>query len=484
MKKTWPRILAVLLVISMLCGSAVGAAAVSTDTEGKLLRIASVMNGDTETSRGISWATEEKSESIVYVSEYEDMREAQEFTGSALLFQGYYMHKVTVSGLKAGTTYYYTVGDSQLRSRVCSFTTDAGRGTPMRFLAFADVQASSEENFAQAASVVRAGYEMFPDAAFSVNLGDYVNDCTNDEWNWYFEQFAFLNDSLSMAPVAGNHEGNLKWFWFDSMFNIGKAENSASITGCYYSFDYGDAHIAVLNSNDMYPMSEQQINWLKNDMNGTDATWKIVMMHRSLYSAGKHTNKPDSAIMRHMLLPVIDELDIDLVLGGHEHMYLRTYPVAGEGVVEEDATYVTEIVNGHETTFAVDPEGTVHVMPATAGTKRYEVNENALPYIQQAAAKMETTRDKGGVFTTIAIDEGTLVYEAYLVDDQTGEVSLFDSFGIKKSTTGAVNEDWQELPTDAESNFAANINNLIQEILWVLVHYLTEVLPQVFRTLA
>ena len=482
MKKTGLRFLAVLLVLAMLCAGGTGMAAAAGSDNG-ILRIASVMNGDTESSRGISWATEEKSESVVLVSQNEDMSGAAEFTGSCERFQGYYMHKVTLSGLAAGTTYYYTVGDRTNRSRVCSFSTDPGRGEKVRFLAFADVQASSEANFAQAANVVRTGYEMFPDTAFSVALGDFVNDCTNEEWNWYFEQFAFLNDYVSMAPVAGNHEGNLKWFWFDSMFNIGKAENSDSVTGCYYSFDYGDAHIAVLNSNDMYPMSQQQINWLKNDMNETDATWKIVMMHRSLYSAGKHTNKPDSTIMRHMLLPVIDELDIDLVLGGHEHMYLRTYPVTGEGVVDTDTTYVSEIVVGQEALFAVSPEGTIHVMPSTAGTKRYSVNENALSYIQNAAAKMESTSGKGGIFTSISIDGGELVYQAYLVDDETGEVSLFDSFGIKKDAGGAVNEDWQELPTDAESNFAANIRNLFYEILWVLQHYLTEVLPQLIGSL-
>ncbi len=481
MKKSVRRVLALLLTAALLFGCCWSASAATVDTEGKLTRIASVMNGDTETSRGISWATEEKTDSIVLVSENEDMSGAVEYTGSATIFNGYYMHKVVVDHLEAGKTYYYTVGDSALRSRVCSFTTDPGRGNAISFLAFADVQASSRENFQQAASVVKAGYELFPDVDFSVNLGDYVNDCTNDEWNWYFEEFAFLNDSVSMAPVAGNHEGNLKWFWFDSMFNIGKAEGSASTTGCYYSFDYGDAHIAVLNTNDMYPMSEQQINWLKNDMNATDATWKIVMLHRSLYSAGKHTNKPDSAIMRNMLLPVIDELDIDLVLGGHEHMYLRTYPVSGEGNVDEDCTYITELVDGVETTFAVDPAGTVHVMPSTAGTKRYEVNDNALDYITDAAAKIDTTRDKGGIVTNISIDGGKLVYQAYLVDDDTGEVTLYDSFGIQKSTTGAVNEGWEDLPTDAESNLAANIRNLFWKLLWLVQFYLTEVLPQLFR---
>lgn len=479
MKKRTLRLLSVLMIVSLLVVGTLPASAVSVDTSGKkLLRIASVMNGDTENSRGISWATAGKTESIVLVSENADMSDSKEYTGGVEYLYGYYMHKVVVNGLKPGTTYYYTVGDRSLRSRICSFETDAGRDGSFNFIAFADVQASSEENFIKASRVVQAGYALAPDAAFSVNLGDFVNDCTNDEWNWYFENFAFLNDNMSMAPVAGNHEGNLKWDWFDGMFALSPAPGSETTTGDYYSFDYGDAHFAVLNSNDMYPMSDHQLNWLQNDMQNSDATWKIVMMHRSLYSAGKHTNKPDTSIMRNVLIPVIDKLGIDLVLSGHEHMYLRTNPVVGEGEMPE-TTYVTELYNGEETTFAVDPAGTIHVMPATAGTKRYAINENTMDYIINAAAAIDTVRDKGGVVTNITVDGDKLVYKAYLVSDETVEPSLFDQFAIKKTTTGSVDPNWVDLPEGSGSFM--NVQNTIYQIVWVLLHYIFDVLPMLFR---
>lgn len=481
MKKVF-RIVSAIVAVVMICGCLVSANAVTTDTDGKILtRISSTMNGDTENSRGITWATKSKSDSIVLVSESEDMKDAAKYTGTATYFQSCYMHKVLVDGLKADTTYYYTVGDSNTRSRVCKFTTDAGRGTPINFIAFADVQASTEANFTTASKVIKKAYEMYPDADFSANLGDFVNDCTNQEWDWYFEKFAFINDEMSLVPIAGNHEGNLKWYWFTNMFNVGAPEGSANITGNYYSFDYGDAHIAVLNTNDMYPMSEQQINWLQNDMNHSDATWKILMMHRSIYSAGKHTNKPDSSIMRNMLIPVIDSLDIDVVMGGHEHMYLRTYPVKGEGNIT-DTTYVKEIYNGEETTFALNPEGTIHVMPSTAGTKRYLVNDKTMQFITDAAAKIDTTRDKGGVFSHISIDDGKLVYKAYIVDDTTNEATLFDQFAIEKTAKGAANENWKDLPTaDSNQLQANNAANLVNQIIWVLKHYIFDLLPALFK---
>ena len=40
-------------------------------------------------------------------------------------------------------------------------------------------------------------------------------------------------------------------------------------------------------------------------MNSSDAQWKIILMHRACYSAGKNINKPDTVIMRKRLLPII-----------------------------------------------------------------------------------------------------------------------------------------------------------------------------------
>ena len=486
MKRSF-KILALLLCLALLIGGAAvssGAADIDpnavVDTEGsRITRISAVVNGDTETSRGVCWATKTRTESVVLVSENEDLSGAKAFTGGdVVLFMGYYMHKVVVNGLRAGKTYYYTVGDKSTRSPVCSFTTDPGRGEPIDFLVYADVQASNEENFERAARVVNAVYDLYPDIDFTTSMGDYVNDCTNEEWDYYFEKFAFIDRHTTNAPVAGNHDGNLRWNWFDSMFNLGAAEGSDTITGVYYSFDYGDAHFAVLNTNDMYPMSYQQQNWLKNDMNRTDAKWKIVLLHRSIYSAGKHTNKPDSSIMRNVLVPIIDELGIDLVIGGHEHCYVRTYPVTGDGVMPE-TTYVTELRDGVETVFAVDPKGTVHVMPSTAGTKRYLINENTMRYIVDASAKMESTRDKGGVAAYVSIDGDDLVFNAYLVDDETCTPALYDTFGIRKTAGGAANEDWEDLPTDFESNNENNVMNFLKQIIWVLAHYLFKVLPGV-----
>ncbi|MBQ6065617.1 MAG: metallophosphoesterase family protein [Clostridia bacterium] len=442
MRSTFKKLLCVLLACVMLAGTA--SAIVIPDG---VKRVSCCMYGDGATGRGFCWFTAEKSASdlqLVKTADFTgDFADAKAYTGTATQYRSQYSHKVAVTDLEPGTAYTYRVGDAAQNkwSNACTFVTD-DQNDSFSFITIADVQASSDENFAHAALTLKAAMETLPDAEFNVNLGDYVNDNTNDEWDWYFGNFAFANEAMTHVPVAGNHDGNitdkLNTFCFQNMFCLDESDNR-SLEGVYYSFDYGNAHFAVLNTNDMYPMSQAQRNWLINDMSNSDAMWKIVLAHRSCYSAGKNINKPDTIIMREVLMPLFDRLDIDLVYAGHDHMYLRTTQVYGDKAVE-GVEYVTETYKGEETTFAVDPEGTVYALPSTAGTKRYDVNEDAIAPILDVADVYFSTKGEyengGGCFCTTEIDGGRLVYKAYVVNDDTQEIKLVDSYAISKSAPG------------------------------------------------
>lgn len=442
MNKNIKRTLALVLSMLMLLGSfAVGASA------DEVKRISCVMTENGSTSRGFSWYTYENGASDLQIVKTEDFdgtfANAVSYEGTTGTYRDQYIHKVYVTDLEAGVSYTYRVGDADkdLWGETCTVTTDDGDDS-FSFITIADVQASSDENFAHASLTLKGALEVAPEASFIANLGDYVNDNTNDEWDWYFKNFAFANNAYTQVPVAGNHDGNitnkLNTNCFKNTFALDESDNQ-SLEGVYYSFDYGNAHIAVLNTNDMYPMTQAQRNWLINDMKQSDATWKIIMMHRSLYSAGKNINKPDTVIMRNVLLPIIDELGIDMVYAGHDHMYLRTTQVYGDAAVE-GTEYVTETVNGESITFALDPKGTVYTLPSTAGTKRYGVNEDAMKPILDVADEAFSTSDWGGCFCVTEIDGGKLIYKAYVVDDETQEIELVDTYAIKKTTGNTAEE--------------------------------------------
>lgn len=472
MKNIVKKTISVILACLMLTGGA----AVASAADNSVKNVSCTMYGDGETGRGFCWFTTGKAGTDLQLIKTDDFdgsfANAKSYSGTQNLYRKQYSHQVAVTDLLPGTSYTYRVGDAAANvwSDAKSFVTDNG-DEAFKFITIADVQASSNENFAHAALTLKGALSVMPDAEFTVNLGDYVNDNTNDEWDWYFSNFAFANDILTQVPVAGNHDGNITNKFntncFKNTFCLDQSKNE-SIEGVYYSFDYGNAHFAVLNTNDMYPMSQAQRNWLINDMSASDAQWKIILAHRSFYSAGKNINKPDTIVMRNVLLPIIDQLDIDMVYAGHDHMYLRTNQVKGDALVE-GTTYVDEIYNGEKVTFAVNPEGTVYTLPSTAGTKRYTVNEDAIPPILDVAAVTETTRDRGGCFCTTEINGGKLIYKAYIVDDETQEISLIDSYAIMKTEPGKSTE--SNLPDGLAITFAMYFVNFFTAIFGMLKSY-------------
>lgn len=493
MKKFSKKLLAVVLCLTLAFGiSAISTSAEETDA---IKRVSCTFNGDSQTSRGFCWYTESYSDAdvqIVKTSDYNGsfVNAATYSSDNVYVHRDQYCHKVTVSDLEPGTEYTYRVGDKSenLWSDAGTFVTDDG-DDQFSFITIADVQASSDENFAEAAKTIKGAMATLPESEFTANLGDFVNDCTNEEWDWYFKNFACSNMATTLAPAAGNHDGNitnkLNINVFNSMFNLSNEDTESNVNwvnGVYYSFDYGNAHFAVLNTNDMYPMSQSQRNWLINDMSSSDADWKFVLMHRAMYSEGKNINKPDTIIMRNVLGELFAELDIDLVYAGHDHVYYRSHPVIGDEVVK-DVTYVTENYKGEEITFANNPDGTVHILPSTAGTKRYGLNDTPIDPIKEACAFDLSTRDMGGCFMTTVVDGDKVIIKSYLVDDETEEISLIDQYAIKKDLSQKPEIEATDLPTDNFSNIDDYIVNIVTEILGMLYSYIAVLLPQAIKGL-
>ena len=137
-----------------------------------------------------------------------------------------------------------------------------------------------------------------------------------------------------------------------------------------YSFDYGNTHFVVLNtgyhdsSSDTQKILTQQLPWLKDDLAKSNAKWKIVMLHQGLYGA-----KSQWSSTRGILEPVMDEYGIDLVLQGHDHFVMRTYPMrSGEIVTTENVNTITK------------GTGVVYNILGAAGPKRYDDVYEVKPY--------------------------------------------------------------------------------------------------------
>lgn len=431
-------------------------------------KVTVTFNGDPVSSKGFTWYTpldvNRASQSDLQVVEKTgdtaDFTNAIAFTGRSAIAKNSLaelVHKAEATGLKANTTYFFRVGDQSLNlwSEVGTFQT-APTGGAFSFIDLTDTQAREKDEAATSGSTIAKALETVPDAKFVVHNGDVVeNGTTEQEWNWLlgYSQESLLNTTI--VPSAGNHE-NKNYAFYDH-FNVKQAENSATVTGAYYSYDYSNAHFIVLNSNENSTeyanFSEEQVEWLKKDATAAKAAgaeWIIVNIHKGPYTTSNHAT--DNDIMgangvRNKIAPLMNELGIDFVLQGHDHIFARTKPIKKDGTAEA-VEKITETLNGQTIEYAVKPDGTIYMIPATAGEKVYFKNQDARlgdAYFNlfdkadenHARKYGDTTSTARGMvqnFVGVNIDGGKLTAVVYEIDQQVnaGKPFIVDQFGITK----------------------------------------------------
>jgi hypothetical protein len=92
----------------------------------------------------------------------------------------------------------------------------------------------------------------------------------------------------------------------------------------YYTFKRNNVALFALDSTYMSP---EQLKWLEDELQKSNAPWKICYFHHPLYSDGKfHGSDLD---LRARLEPLFEKYGVNLVLSGHEHVYERLKPQNG-----------------------------------------------------------------------------------------------------------------------------------------------------------
>jgi 3',5'-cyclic AMP phosphodiesterase CpdA len=111
--------------------------------------------------------------------------------------------------------------------------------------------------------------------------------------------------------------------------------------GHAYHFEYGDALMVNLDSN-LDPATQTQ--WLDETLGRSKARWKLVSFHHPLYPS--HPKRSNDHLLQ-AWGQVIDKHQVDMVLQGHDHAYLRTHPMrGGQRVTPSDGTYYVVSVSG------------------------------------------------------------------------------------------------------------------------------------------
>ena len=344
-------------------------------------------------------------------------------------------HIVTIKGLEADTAYCYRIGDSEKGwwSEAGVINT-ADNSDSLSFFHMSDPQSTTEKQyntvFAPAVELATNNH----DGDFILGTGDFVDDGRSFiQWQRMFNSATDVLMNIPMMGASGNHEAKGDNA-LDYYFTFPGAPEQDKTLGVYYSFDYNNAHFAILDSNklgDDDGLSAEQIEWLKADMNASDADWKFVALHKAPYSNGSHYDDDDVIAIREQLMTLMPELGIDIVFQGHDHVFMRTDVMNNNKVVEAETESLT--YNGLDYTAKVNPDGTIYSINGTIGVKHYKAkpveDTNKLFPLGEAVMYLEVPS-----YSFIQIDGDTLYFDSYAIEGD--KETRVDQFAIKKDLAG------------------------------------------------
>ena len=183
-----------------------------------------------------------------------------------------------------------------------------------------------------------------------------------------------------------------------------------------YSFDYGNAHFVFLDANPhlfnaivsntpIYQASPSNFpdyptilrDWLINDLDASNQTWKIVVFHQPPFSAGNSTLR-DNQMRR--IAKLLEDRGVNLVYNGHEHNYQRTLPLRALPRVAETPTTQAEPAVAIDTIFdgkkQTVPDGVIYVVEGAGGDRDFD---NNLPEPRGRGATVDQDDSASGSFS-------------------------------------------------------------------------------------
>lgn len=256
-------------------------------------------------------------------------------------------HEAKLANLDLGTKYDYRYGSSPTGPWSSSYsfrTAPASEQAVMYVMGDLEVPDRKPESFRLFKNMLDVLKEKNANGRTVIQVGDLAHLGGNiSAWNDVFTNIYNNDMNLISAPIAGDRERvtDRKFGAFSGYFNLPK-NGEGSYRETNYSFDYGDMHIAVLNSVLDF---DKQLTWLEKDLRATDRKWKIVMGHYPYYG-GQSSDETGMDIMRVKLSQAFERLGVSLYMGGHDHVYKRTTIRNGVKDISEKAmnlgtTFVT-----------------------------------------------------------------------------------------------------------------------------------------------
>ncbi len=389
------------------------------DSESRYIR--QIVAKDNSTSRTIMWQSDssEADAVIEYRLVGSDDIKKLSATDTAFTDDGSttYIHEATITGLEPNTKYEYRVGYSTDRRSDWYPLETAGAGE-YEVLIYPDSQSGDYSGWEQ---IVKNSAKRNPDAALYISMGDLVDNGEQAyQWRTWLDSIKPLSARIPLAPTLGNHEMyTLDWKMRDpraylNYFDV-PSNGNTTFDRRYYSYDYGDVHYVVLdtqlyesnhedNHDTHHPdLYDVQVQWLRQDLATNTKKWIVVLMHRDPFQyafdrpgASRAAGFDEEGVL---FMPIFDEFHVDLVLSAHLHSYRN---------------------RGHVRNFDRDASGPLYILTGIAGDARR-------PKWEQHPLDVYVIPDReASNYMTMTVTPNQLVVKAFLADGTQIDESVIE----------------------------------------------------------
>lgn len=389
------------------------------DSESRYIR--QIVAKDNSTSRTIMWQSDSSEADAVIEYRLAGSENTQTIGATDKVFTDdgstTYIHEATLSGLTPNTKYEYRVGYSN-DCRSDWYSLETAGASVYDVLIYPDSQSG---DYSQWEDIVRSSALRTPRTALYISMGDLVDNGEQAyQWRTWLNSIQPLSAHVPLAPMMGNHEMyTLDWKMREpraylNYFDVPPNGNE-TFNRYYYSYDYGDVHYVVLdtqlyesnhedNHDTHHPdLYDVQIQWLRQDLAANTKKWTVVLMHRDPFQyaidrpgASRDVGFNEEGVL---FMPIFDEFNVDLVLSAHLHSYRN---------------------RGHVRNFNRDASGPLYILTGIAGdTRRPKWKEHPLDVY------VAPDRDKNN-YMAMTVTPNKLIVKAFLPDGTQLDESVIE----------------------------------------------------------
>ena len=241
-------------------------------------------------------------------------------------------HEIALTGVRGRVAYRLRVAGADVVGPYV-FHTAPKSGAPQRFVVYGDVRGGHRTH----GRILRSIGRESPD--FVLATGDLVARGSDEgDWQRFFDVAGDTLARIPYYPAAGNHDmgrAGDERRRMSEIFALWPGPPTRPSWGHWYSFDVGDIHFVMLDSN-AYDSGEQRA-WLRADLvaarrRGARAMFAVT--HDGPYSRGIHLGNRYAA---RKYTPILVKYGVSMLFSGHDHLYQRgvmdglRYVVSGGG---------------------------------------------------------------------------------------------------------------------------------------------------------